>query len=140
MDDLALLATLHDIGKIAIPEGIIIKPGNLSPEEWELIWKHPEIGYRIAGSSPELAPIAEAILAHHEWWDGSGYPRGLKGEEIPLISRIISIVDAYDVMTHGRPYKEAVGQEESLQELQGKAGTQFDPILTSMFIKMVSTP
>ena len=140
LDDLALLATLHDIGKIAIPEGIIIKPGNLSPEEWELIWKHPEIGYRIAGSSPELAPIAEAILAHHEWWDGSGYPRGLKGEEIPLISRIISIVDAYDVMTHGRPYKEAVRPEESLEELQGKAGTQFDPSLTAMFTKMVSTP
>jgi HD-GYP domain-containing protein (c-di-GMP phosphodiesterase class II) len=140
LDDLALLATLHDIGKIAIPEGIIIKPGNLSPEEWELIWKHPEIGYRIAGSSPELAPIAEAILAHHEWWDGSGYPRGLKGEEIPLISRIISIVDAHDVMTQGRPYKEAVGQEESLQELQSKAGTQFDPILTAMFIKMVTSP
>jgi len=140
LDDLALLATLHDIGKIAIPEGIIIKPGNLSPEEWELIWKHPEIGYRIAGSSPELAPIAEAILAHHEWWDGSGYPRGLKGEEIPLISRIISIVDAYDVMTHGRPYKEAVRPEESLEELQNKAGTQFDPSLTAMFTKMVSTP
>jgi diguanylate cyclase (GGDEF)-like protein/PAS domain S-box-containing protein len=140
LDDLSLLATLHDIGKIAIPEGIIIKPGNLSPEEWELIWKHPEIGYRIAGSSPELAPIAEAILAHHECWDGSGYPRGLKGEEIPLISRIISIADAYDVMTHGRPYKEAVGREESLRELQNKAGTQFDPILTAMFIRIAPPP
>jgi len=138
LDDLALLATLHDIGKIAIPEGIIIKPGDLSPEEWELIWKHPEIGYRIAGSSPELAPIAEAILAHHEWWNGSGYPRGLKGEEIPLISRIIALVDAYDVMTHGRPYKEAVGKEASLQELNRKAGTQFDPVLTELFIKLVS--
>lgn len=105
LDDLSLLATLHDIGKIAIPEGIIIKPGNLSPEEWELIWKHPEIGYRIAGASPELAPIAEAILAHHEWWDGNGYPRGLKGEEIPLTSRIIAIVDAYDAMTRGDPTK-----------------------------------
>lgn len=140
LDNLALLATLHDIGKIAIPEGLILKPGNLSPEEWELIWKHPEIGYRIAGSSPELAPIAEAILAHHEWWDGSGYPRGLKGEEIPLISRIIAIVDAYDVMTHGRPYKEPIGQEESLQELKRKAGTQFDPTLVDLFVKIVSSP
>ena len=139
LDDLSLLATLHDIGRIAIPEGIIIKPGNLSPEEWELIWKHPETGYRIAGASPELAPIAEAILTHHEWWDGNGYPRGLKGEEIPLISRIIAIVDAYDAMTQGRPYKDAVGQEESLQELQNKAGRQFDPFLTSTFIKMITT-
>ncbi len=140
LDNLALLATLHDVGKIAIPEGLIIKPGNLSPEEWELIWKHPEIGYRIAGSSPELAPIAEAILAHHEWWDGSGYPRGLKGEEIPLISRIIAIVDAYDVMTHGRPYKEPIGQEESLRELKRKAGSQFDPTLVDLFVQIISSP
>jgi len=139
LDNLALLATLHDIGKIAIPEGLIVKPGNLSPEEWELIWKHPEIGYRIAGSSPELAPIAEAILAHHEWWDGSGYPRGLKGEEIPLISRIISIVDAYDVMTHGRPYKDPIGQEESLRELKRKAGSQFDPTLIDLFVQIISS-
>ncbi|MDI6753468.1 MAG: PAS domain S-box protein [Thermodesulfobacteriota bacterium] len=138
LDDLALLATLHDIGKIAIPEGIIIKPGNLSPEEWEIIWKHPEIGYRIAGSSPELAPIAEAILAHHECWDGSGYPQGLKGKEIPLISRIIAIVDAFDVMTYGRPYKEAKTKEACLRELQAKAGTQFDPVLIDLFVKMVS--
>ncbi len=139
MDDLSLLATLRDIGKIALPEGIILKPGSLSPEEWELIWKHPEIGYRIAGATPELAPIAEAILTHHEWWDGSGYPRGLKGEEIPLISRIVAIVDAYNAMTEGRPYKDAVEQEESLRELQNKAGTQFDPFLTAAFIKMMVT-
>ena len=77
LNDLSLLSTLHDIGKIAIPEGIIVKPGQLSTEEWDLIWKHPEIGYRIAGATPELVPIAEAILAHHEWWDGSGYPAGI---------------------------------------------------------------
>lgn len=138
LDDLALLATLHDIGKIAIPEGIIVKPGDLSSEEWELIWKHPEIGYRIAGASPELAPIAEAILAHHEWWDGSGYPRGLKVTEIPLISRIVAIVDAYDVMTHGRPYKESVNEEEALKELQRMAGTQFDPELIAVFMNMLN--
>jgi diguanylate cyclase (GGDEF)-like protein/PAS domain S-box-containing protein len=136
LDDLKLLATLHDIGKIGVPQGIIIKPGNLSPEEWDLIRKHPEIGYRIAKSSLELAPIAEAILAHHEWWDGKGYPRGLKGEDIPLISRIIAIVDAYDVMTHAQPYKEAMSQEEALQELRKKAGSQFDPKLIAMFIEM----
>ncbi len=136
MNDLSLLSTLHDIGKIAIPEGIIVKPGQLSTEEWDLIWKHPEIGYRIAGATPELAPIAEAILAHHEWWDGSGYPRGLRGEEIPLLSRIISIVDAFDVMTFGRPYKERVTQEQALIELRKQAGIQFDPKLTDIFIRM----
>ena len=137
MDDLALLATLHDLGKIAIPEGIILEPGNLSREEWELIWKHPEVGYRIARSSPELAPIAEAILSHHEWWDGSGYPRGLEGEEIPLISRIIAIVDAYDVMTYGRPYKKPLSRRKTLQQLQKSAGSQFDPDLIDIFIKII---
>jgi diguanylate cyclase (GGDEF)-like protein/PAS domain S-box-containing protein len=135
LNDLSLLSTLHDIGKIAIPEGIIVKPGQLSSEEWDLIWKHPEIGYRIAAATPELVPIAEAILAHHEWWDGSGYPRGLKGEEIPLLSRIISIVDAFDVMTFGRPYKERVTQEQALVELQKQAGIQFDPKLIEIFVK-----
>ena len=136
LNDLALLSTLHDIGKIAIPEGIIVKPGLLSTEEWDLIWKHPEIGYRIAGATPELAPIAEAILAHHEWWDGSGYPRSLKEQEIPLLSRIISIVDAFDVMTYGRPYKEPLNREQAFFELQRQAGTQFDPNIVDIFIKM----
>jgi diguanylate cyclase (GGDEF)-like protein/PAS domain S-box-containing protein len=136
LNDLSLLSTLHDIGKIAIPEGIIVKPGLLSTEEWDLIWKHPEIGYRIAGATPELAPIAEAILAHHEWWDGSGYPRGLRGEEIPLLSRIISIVDAFDVMTFGRPYKERITRKQALSELEKQAGIQFDPKLIDIFVKM----
>ncbi len=138
LDELALLAALHDIGKVAIPEEIIVKPADLSPEEWQIIQKHPEIGFRIAGSSPELAPIAEAILAHHEWWNGTGYPRKLKGKEIPLISRIISVVDAYDVITNGRPYKKKLSREAALEELRRNAGTQFDPELIEMFFKIVS--
>lgn len=138
VEELILLATLHDIGNITIPEGVIAKPDSLSAEERELIWKHPEVGYHIAGSSPELATIAEAILAHHEWWDGSGYPRKLKGEDIPLNSRIIAIIDAYDVMTHEQPYKKPMSQKEALQELRKKSGTQFDPILVDQFIKMVT--
>jgi len=138
LDELALLASLHDIGKIAIPDGILIKPAKLSPEEWETMQKHPEIGYRIAESSPELAPIAEAILAHHEWWDGSGYPQGLKGEQIPLISRIITIVDAYDVMTHARPYKEPCSQQDALEELKRHKGRQFDPKLLELFLGIMS--
>jgi len=136
LDNLKLLAALHDIGKIAIPDSILDKPGKLSPEEWETVKDHPEIGYRIALSSPELAPIAEAILHHHEWWDGSGYPFGLKGEKIPLISRIIAITDAYDVMLNGRPYKKPLSKEEALAEIERCAGTQFDPYLArkSLFL------
>jgi len=129
LDNLKLLATLHDIGKIAIPSSILDKSEKLSPDEWETIKNHPEIGYRIAISSPELAPIAEGILHHHECWDGSGYPLGLRGEKIPLISRIIAIADAYDVMINGRPYKEAISEEEALAEIERCAGTQFDPEL-----------
>ncbi len=131
MDNLKLLAALHDIGKIAIPNSILDKPGKLSPEEWETIKNHPEIGYRIVIGSPELAPIAEAVLHHHEWWDGSGYPLGLKGEAIPLISRILAIADAYDVMVNGRPYKKAMNREEALAEIKRCAGTQFDPNLVA---------
>lgn len=135
LDNLKILAALHDIGKIAIPDTILNKPGRLSAEEWEAVKNHPEIGYRIALSSPELAPIAEAILHHHEWWDGNGYPLGLKGENIPLISRIIAITDAYDVMLNGRPYKEAMTEKAALQEIQRCAGTQFDPVLVDKLFR-----
>ncbi|MEN6324722.1 MAG: PocR ligand-binding domain-containing protein [Syntrophomonas sp.] len=131
LDNLKLLAALHDIGKIAIPNSILDKPGKLSPEEWESIKKHPEIGYRIALSSPEMAPIAEAILYHHERWDGTGYPLKLKGVHIPLISRIIAIADTYDVMINGRPYQGAVSKEAVCAEIERCAGTQFDPYLAS---------
>ncbi|MFW6238063.1 MAG: diguanylate cyclase domain-containing protein [Bacillota bacterium] len=136
-DELILLSGLHDIGKIAISDSILMKPGSLSEDDWAKMKKHPEIGYRIAESSPELAPIAMGILHHHEWWDGSGYPRGLEGEDIPLISRIISIVDAYDVMLHERPYKEPMGEEEAVEELFRFAGKQFDPELVDIFVDEV---
>ncbi len=138
LNDLALLATLHDIGKIAIPESIITKTEKLLPEEWEIIKKHPEIGSRIAESSPELIGVAEAVLAHHERWDGTGYPRGLNKENIPLISRIISIVDAYDVIIHGRPYQPPVSQEKALTKIKEGSGSQFDPDLVEMFVALIS--
>lgn len=137
LDELSLLAALHDIGKIALPEEIIKKPGPLNKEEWDIIKRHPEIGYRIADSIPELRSITEGILFHHEWWNGEGYPKGLVGEEIPLISRIISIVDAYDVMITGRPYKKAVEKENVIEELKRSAGQQFDPELVEIFIKLI---
>lgn len=137
LDDLALLAMLHDIGKIAVPETILTKPGSLTPKEWDKIKSHPEIGYRIASSIVELSHIADGILAHHEWWDGSGYPRGLKGEEIPLHARIIGVVDAYDVMTQKSAYKKAISPAQAKEELEKLAGRQFDPHLIQLFNEIV---
>jgi HD-GYP domain-containing protein (c-di-GMP phosphodiesterase class II) len=136
LDDLGLLAVLHDLGKIAISDKILIKPGRLTPEEWHEMKKHPETGYRIAESSPELSHVSEYVLSHHERWDGTGYPQGLKGSEIPKLSRIISIVDAFDAMTHPRPYKKAVSVSESLAEIERCSGTQFDPEIVDIFINL----
>jgi len=137
LDELSLLAMFHDIGKIGVPDQILAKPGSLSPEEWEEMQRHLEIGYRIVDSTPELAHIGEALLAHHEWWDGTGYPRKLKGEQIPLISRVLAIVDAYDVMTHDRPYRKAVSMREAVEEIQECASTQFDPYLADVFVQIM---
>ncbi len=137
-DEIYLLATLHDIGKIAIPESILMKPGKLNKEEWELIKKHPEVGNNICKTIPELISIADNILCHHEWWNGEGYPRNLKENEIPILSRILTIADAYDVMTTGRPYKKAISREEAKKELSLWAGIQFDPKLVEIFIKCCS--
>lgn len=137
VNSLTLLAALHDIGKIAIPNSILDKPSALDPEEWSIMTKHPEIGYRIALSCPELAPIADAILTHHERWDGSGYPLGLKEREIPLVARILALADAYDVMLSGRSYREAMSKEEALEEIARCAGSQFDPHLARLFIGLL---
>ncbi|MHB1346313.1 MAG: bifunctional diguanylate cyclase/phosphohydrolase [Candidatus Humimicrobiaceae bacterium] len=138
IDELSLLASLHDIGKVAVPEKILMKKGKLSEKEWEIIKRHPEIGFNIAQASPQIAHIAKSILACHEHWDGSGYPKGLKGDSIPITSRIILIVDAYDVMTTGRIYKKAIGKTEAMAELEKYAGIQFDPALVKKFIEVLS--
>lgn len=137
LDELLLLAAYHDIGMIAMPESIIQKRTVLNQEEREQIRRHPEIGYRLAQGTPELLPIAEAILSHQEWWNGTGYPQGLQGEDIPLLSRIIAVVDAYDVMTTGRPYKKALSPEEALKELTEQAGEQFDPDIVKAFCELI---
>jgi diguanylate cyclase (GGDEF)-like protein/PAS domain S-box-containing protein len=137
--ELRLLATLHDIGKIAIPNNIILKPGRLTKKEWEVMKKHSEIGYRIALSSSELAVVAKDILHHHERWDGTGYPYGLIKEKIPLFSRMISVVDAYDAMTSDRPYRKALNIKTVMEEFKKCRGSQFDPKLLDVFINQVVT-
>lgn len=138
VDDLILLSMLHDIGKIGIPDGILNKPGALTSEERQIINRHPEIGYRIAQTVPELKQLADYILAHHERWDGAGYPKGLRGEEIPIASRIISVVDTYDVIITGRNYQPARTKEEAIAELKRCAGTQFDPHVVAAFVPLLS--
>ncbi len=135
--DLRTLALLHDIGNAAIDYRILNKPGSLTDDEWEQIKRHSGIGYRIVRSAPELVLVAEYILGHHERWDGQGYPQGLKGEAIPLPSRILAVVDAFDVMTRGRPYKQAVSQEEALWEIFRNSGTQFDPEVVNAFASVL---
>jgi len=135
---LILLTMLHDIGKVGIPDHILGKPGRLTEEEWQIMQTHSEIGYRIATNVPELHVVTEEILHHHEKWDGSGYPAGLSGEKIPLNSRILAVVDAYDVMTHDQVYQPARSHEEAIRELRDQAGSQFDPRLVDRFINQLS--
>ena len=136
--DLRLLGKFHDIGKVGIPDHILLKAGPLNEEERRIMQRHSEIGHRIATAAPDLMPIADWILNHHEWWDGSGYPLGLKGEQIPFECRLLAIVDAYDAMTSDRPYRRAIASFEALVELKKFAGIQFDPILVEKFCEMIT--
>lgn len=138
MDELSLLALLHDIGKVGIHPNILKKPGALTPAEWDEMRRHPEIGYRIAQATPDLAVVADLILSHHERWDGEGYPRRLKGEEIPLACRILSVVDAYDAMTNDRVYRQALTVDEAIAEIEKNAGKQFDPQAAELLIGIIA--
>lgn len=129
---------LHDIGKVTVPDAYINKPGQLTEAEWEIVKRNPEAGFRIAKAFAETAGISDEILSLRERWDGTGYPRGLNGEEIPFLSRMFSIIDSYDTMTHQRPYKQALSREEALHEIGDNAGKQFDPELAAIFIAAVA--
>jgi diguanylate cyclase (GGDEF)-like protein/PAS domain S-box-containing protein len=136
LDELNLLAMLHDIGKIGIDDRILNKPGPLSEPEWIAMKKHPEIGYRIVMAAPELQSVAESILTHHERWDGNGYPRGLAGNQIPLVARILAVADSYDAMTQDRVYRKALPRDAAVAEIRKNAGKQFDPEIASLFLKL----
>lgn len=136
--DLLLLAQFHDVGKVGLSDELLFKPGRVTEEEFNEIKLHSEIGHRIALSTPELVPIADWILKHHEWWNGHGYPLGLKEEEIPLECRILAIIDAYDAMTSDRPYRKAKSHPEAMIELEKGAGTQFDPSLVVQFKEIMA--
>ncbi|MFZ5975680.1 MAG: HD domain-containing phosphohydrolase [Bacillota bacterium] len=137
INEIRTAGLLHDIGKIAISEQVLNKSGKLTDDEWDEIKRHPEIGYRILSAVNDMTELAEHILSHHEHWDGTGYPKGLSGEKIPLHSRIIAVADAYDAMTSERPYREALTEEEAVREIIENAGTQFDPKIARLFVEKV---
>jgi HD-GYP domain-containing protein (c-di-GMP phosphodiesterase class II) len=137
--DLSLLAKFHDIGKVGISDAILFKEGPLTSREWTEMKRHCEIGYRIALSAPDLIPIADWILKHHEWWNGQGYPLGIEGEEIPVECRLLAIAESYEVLTSARPYRKTLSHAKAVAELRRHAGTQFDPKLLEKFVQMLET-
>ncbi len=135
-NDLVLLSMLHDIGKVGISMEVLKKNAPLSEEEWKEVRRHPEIGYRIAQNTPELITVSDYILSHHERWDGTGYPRGLRETEIPLLCRILAVADAYDAMTSNQAYRKAMDSEKAMEEIRCCAGTQFDPEIARIFLEV----
>ncbi len=132
-------ALLHDIGKIGIDGGILSKPGKLTTEEYDEIKKHPAIGYQILSPIHFLGPVAQMVLYHQEWFNGMGYPEGLKGEEIPLGARIVATIDAWDAMRSDRPYRKALSREIAESELTKGSNRQFDPDVVKAFLKLENT-
>jgi HD-GYP domain-containing protein (c-di-GMP phosphodiesterase class II) len=134
VERLRITALLHDIGKIGVSDSAIRKPGPLNKDEWEMMKKHSELGATIVGHISELADCAPAIRHHHEWYDGSGYPHGIKGKDIPVEARIIAVAEAYDTMTTPRSYRHTISHEQAVEELRRCSSTQFDPALVLAFI------
>jgi len=136
IDELKDLATLHDIGMISVSENIVLKQEDLDDYEWDALKLHTETGFRICKATPEFSHIAYALLSHHERFDGLGYPRGIKNGELPMISRIFSVLDSFVSMTSDRPYRNAISEEEAIREIESKAGTQFDPVAVKICLKI----
>jgi HD-GYP domain-containing protein (c-di-GMP phosphodiesterase class II) len=136
--DIKYGAVLHDVGKIGISDSVLNKPGKLTNEEYEEIKKHPKIGFNLLKKIKFLAPVANIVLHHQERYDGKGYPEGLQGDSIPIGSRIIAVIDTFDAMTTDRPYRKAMPKEKALREIKKCSGTQFDPNIVDIFLKIVS--
>jgi two-component system cell cycle response regulator len=138
LDETARAAELHDVGKIAVPDAILDKPGALDPVEWSFMRRHPLIGERILLAAPALRPVARLVRASHERWDGGGYPDGLRADEIPLGARVVAVCDAFDAMTTDRPYRQPVSEADAIEELRRCAGTQFDPMVVDAFCRVLA--
>jgi HD-GYP domain-containing protein (c-di-GMP phosphodiesterase class II) len=132
-------ALLHDIGKIGIPDSILLKPGSLTEDEWRIMRQHPVHAYEMLSPIQYLQPALDIPFCHHERWDGTGYPRGLKQEQIPLVARIFAVVDVWDALTSSRPYREAWTSEQALEYIQAQADLSFDPQVVQEFLKLVRT-
>ena len=130
-------ALLHDMGKIGIPDSILHKPDKLTDEEWKIMRKHSQLAYDMLYPIEYLRPALEIPLTHHEKWDGTGYPRGLKGEEIPIVARLFAVVDVWDALTSDRPYRPAWSQDEALAYIREQSGKHFDPQVVDLFFKVV---
>lgn len=133
-------ALLHDIGKLGIPDHILLKPGKLEPEEKEIVQQHPEQGYHLLKNIDYLQPILDIPHYHHERWDGKGYPHGLAGDQIPLTARIFSIIDVWDAMTSDRPYRPAISIEDTIAYIKEQSGKHFDPDVVDQFFKIIHSP
>jgi HD-GYP domain-containing protein (c-di-GMP phosphodiesterase class II) len=132
-------ALLHDIGKMGVPDEILHKPGPLTPEEWVIMKKHPVFAYEMISSIEYLKPALDIPYCHHEKWDGSGYPRGLVGEKIPIAGRIFAVIDVWDALSSDRPYRKAWSKEKVLAYIKEQSGTHFDPEIVKIFLEVVDS-
>jgi len=130
-------ALLHDIGKMGVPDGILLKPDKLTDDEWVLMRKHPQFGFDMLAPITYLKPALDIPFCHHEKWDGSGYPRGLKGEQIPLAARLFAVVDVWDALRSDRPYREAWPEEKALEYIHAESGKHFDPQVVKVFERKI---
>jgi len=135
VEQIRMAGLVHDIGKIGINETILNKTEVLDDNEWISMKRHPEAGWRILNTKVEFSEVAQFAFCHHERFDGKGYPKGLKGEEIPIQARIIAVADAYDAMTSERSYRKAISHEEAIEELKRCSGTHFDPAIVAVFVR-----
>ncbi len=129
-------ALLHDIGKMGVPDSILLKPGKLTLEEWQVMYQHPKLAYDMLAPINFLRPALDIPYCHHEKWDGTGYPRGLKGKGIPASARIFAVVDVYDALTSDRPYRKAWTKEKALEYIRDQSGKHFDPEVVETFLKL----